>query len=248
VKRLGLIADVHGNLFALEAVLAELEREGLDGLVCLGDVAVGPQAAECVARVRGLGCPVVQGNWDAWFLDGIPAAADELGERLAEIGAWWAATLSEEDRAWLRGFVPSLELELEDETTVLCFHGSPRSNVERIVSETPDDLLAEMLDGRRGDILAGGHTHLQLLRRYERCLLLNPGSVGLPFTDWWTDRIRIAPWAEYAIVASDGGRLEIDLRRTSYDVGALLELSLGSGMPHARWWADSWLPELALAR
>ena len=83
---LAAISDIHGNLPALEAVLAELEREGVDELVCLGDVALGPQPAETVARVRGLGCAVVMGNWDAWVLEGFPASARRPMEALCRAG------------------------------------------------------------------------------------------------------------------------------------------------------------------
>ena len=241
--RLGLLSDIHGNLFAFEAVLAELEGEELDQIVCLGDVAVGPQGVECLARVRELGWPVVQGNWDAWFVDGMPAPKDEMEGRLIQIGECWADKLSDDDLAFMRTFVPTLDLQLDGETA-LCFHGSPRSNEEQILATTSDEELTEMLDGRRADLFLGGHTHLQLFRRHERSLLVNAGSVGMPFTDWWTERVRIAPWAEYAILTAGDGQVRVDLRRTSYDVDALLELSLCSGMPHARWWADSWLTDL----
>ena len=71
---IALIADIHGNLPALDAVLEELEREGVDQILCLGDVAVGPQPTETLERVRELGCPVVMGNWDAYFLRRLPGA------------------------------------------------------------------------------------------------------------------------------------------------------------------------------
>ena len=74
----------------------------------------------------------------------------------------------------------------------------------------------------------------------EHALLVNPGAVGLPFSEWAPHTIAIAPWAEYGILSHDQGRLHVDLRRTTYDVPALLELSRGSGMPHAEWWAGCW--------
>jgi putative phosphoesterase len=243
VKRIGVISDVHGNLLALEAVLAELEQEELDGLVCLGDVAVGPQPAQALARVLELGCPVVKGNWDEWFSDGIPPAEDEIGRKLVEIGEFWTAQLSAGELEVLRGFAPTVELELGEETA-FCFHGSPSSNMEGIYSVTPNDTLAQYLgDTADRAVLLCGHTHLQMLRRLDHSLIVNPGSVGLPFSDWAPHTIRIAPWAEYGILACNGGRLSVDLRRTAYDVDALLELSLDSGMPHARWWVDSWQRE-----
>ena len=75
---------------------------------------------------------------------------------------------------------------------------------------------------------------------------MNPGSVGLPFSDWAPRTIAIAPWAEYGILSHDEGRLHVDLRRTTYDVEALLRLSLESGMPHAEWWAGCWQLDDAL--
>jgi putative phosphoesterase len=243
--RLGLISDVHGNLPALDAVLAELEREDLDRIVCLGDVAVGPQPRESLARVRELDCPVVLGNWDAAFLDGVDrsrSGSDETAAIVNEIHAWWAEQLDDADRDYLRTFTPQLELDLGG-TAALCFHGSPRSNHDWIFATTPEEELEPMFPDGRPPLLVGGHTHVQLLRRWGDSLLVNPGAVGLPFLTWWPKRVRIAPWAEYAIVTAGDGPLGVELRRTSFDVEAFLRFSRGSGMPHAEWWADCWLLE-----
>ena len=72
-------------------------------------------------------------------------------------------------------------------------------------------------------------------------MIVNPGSVGLPFREWWPRPVLISPWAEYGVVGGDNGQLSIDLRRTPFDVDAFLELSLESGMPHAEWWANCWV-------
>ena len=139
----------------------------------------------------------------------------------------------------MRGFAATVELDVGG-ATALCFHGSPSSNVEGIYSDTPAETLAQFLGDTRERVLLCGHTHVQMLRRHDHSVVVNPGSVGLPFSDWAPNTIRIAPWAEYGILGSDEGRLRIDLRRATYDVDALLQLSLESGMPHARWWVDSW--------
>jgi putative phosphoesterase len=238
--RLGLISDIHGNLFALEAVLAELEREELDRIVCLGDVVAGPRANEALARVRDLGCPVVMGNWDAWSVGGMPEPSTPVEEKLYAIGAYWAERLRDEDREFIRTFVPTLDLEAGEGRRLLCFHGSPSSFDDWIVATTPDAEVAGMLEGVRADVLLGGHTHLQMLRRYEDSLFVNPGSVGLPFELWSPDDVQIAPRAEYAIVTWSDGRFAVDLRRTTYDVEAHLRGGLDSGMPYADWWAASW--------
>jgi putative phosphoesterase len=238
--RVGLISDIHGNLPALDAVLAELEDEGVDRIVCLGDVAVGPQPSETLARIREVGCPVVMGNWDAAFLGGMPEAKDEVGRKLVEIGEWWGSFLEAGDREFMETFRPTLELEL-DGTPAVCFHGSPHSYDDWIFATTSEEELRPMLDGFDLPLLIGGHTHLQMLRRFEESVIVNPGSVGLPFREWWPRPVRISPWAEYGVVAGDDGNLSIDLRRTTYDVEAFLAMSLESGMPHAEWWADCWV-------
>jgi predicted phosphodiesterase len=241
--RVGLIADIHGNVPALEAVLAELEREGVDRVVCLGDVAVGPEPRASLERVRQLGCPVVLGNWDAAFRGDpatpVDAAADETTRIVDEIHAWWGEQLTDDDRAYLSEFEPLFDLAV-DGVDALCFHGSPRSYDDWIFSTTPDDELPPMFGDRVPQLLLGGHTHVQLVRRWGASLIVNPGSVGLPFLTWWPDRVRVAPWAEYGVLTADDGRLHVDLRRTTFDVDAFLRFSRASGMPHADWWADCW--------
>jgi putative phosphoesterase len=238
--RVGLISDIHGNLLALDAVLAELERERLDRIVCLGDVVAGPRANDALGRIRRLGCPVIMGNWDAWSIGGMPEPNLPVEEKLYAIGGYWADRLSNDERDFIRSFVPTLEIELDANRKLLCFHGSPTSFDHWIVATTPDADVAAMLDGFAAPVMAGGHTHLQMLRRYSDMLVVNPGSVGMPFELWSQEEVRIAPRAEYAVLTTSDGRLAVDLRRTSYDVEAHLRLGMQSGMPHADWWAASW--------
>jgi len=133
MTRIGLISDVHGNLLALDAVLAELEQDDLDGLICLGDVAVGPQPREALARVRGLGCPVVMGNWDAWFLERPPPPQDEIGLLLHEINAFWADQLDDDELS-----------ELVDSA----LHRATRRNGVGDVQRDRADAIPELLNQR----------------------------------------------------------------------------------------------------
>ena len=239
--RLGLISDLHGNLPAFDAVLAELASERVDRLVCLGDIAPGPQPRETVERLRELDCRVVLGNWDTWLLEGVPPLSGETGAMLREQGAWQSAQLDESERAFLEELPSSIEVEL-DGKTALCVHGSPRSAMEDIYATTPEEELAGMLDGFRPAFVIAGHTHVQLLRPHGNTLFLNPGSVGLPFCSRPANGPAcISPWAEYAILTVQEGRVSTELRRVPYDVGGLLELARASGMPHADFWASCWL-------
>ncbi len=230
-----LIADVHGNLVALEAVLADIERRGAERLVCLGDVAAtGPQPREVIARLRELECPVVMGNTDQWLLDAPGGDADDEDEdarRIVEIDVWVRDQLDARDMAYLRGFHPVIELGW-----LLCFHGSPRSNRDVIVATTPEVELERMLGGHAELVLAGGHTHVQMLRRHNHSLLINPGSVGMPFERLEDGTFHNPPWAEYALVR----RGRIEFRRVPLDVRAVAGAALESGMPNAGWWVKDW--------
>ena len=90
-------------------------------------------------------------------------------------------------------------------------------------------------------MLIGGHTHLQMLRRFGPSMIVNPGSVGQPFSQWWPQEIRVAHWAEYGVIDIDGDRVEIDLQRVPYDVdGTARRCCARATCRTARWWIDSW--------
>jgi putative phosphoesterase len=236
-----VVSDIHGNLPALRAVLAELEREEVDELVCLGDVALGPEPAETVACVRDLGCPVVMGNWDAWVLEGFPPTDAEPWKTFIEQGEWWARQLSARDREFVSTFRPRVELQA-DGLSVLCFHGTPSSYEEMILATTPHEELLQMLAGFDQRLMLAGHTHVQLARVVEGTLVVNPGSVGLPFRGIPLGELQlISPWAEYGLVRIEDQRISVELRRTIYDVDAMLRRTIESGAPHAEWWAGTWV-------
>jgi putative phosphoesterase len=243
MRRVALIADIHGNVVALEAVLADVDRHDVDEIICLGDVAAGgPQPREALDRLRALGCPVVRGNADEWLLGGMPAEEDEQGRRLRAIVEWAREQLSEADVTYLEGFVPTVELEL-GKSRLLCFHGSPGATTERLFATTPEEELARHFAGSANDVFAGGHTHLQLARRLERGLLVNPGSVGLPLhegSDGGSIRgrePRLPGFAEYALLEAEA-TISVGLRSVPVDTTALERAGHASGMPDPDWWAS----------
>ncbi len=243
---IALIADMHGNLFALNAVLDDIAGRGIDQIVCLGDVAsLGPQPREVLARLQEVGCPVVMGNTDARLLEPqLQETPDEDSRNMQEVAYWCAQQLSSSDQAYIRTFQPTVAVALSPGKTLLCYHGSPRSFNEIVVATTPEEELETIFAGVTAHILAGGHTHIQMFRRFEDVLLLNPGSVGLPMDGVPPLRRRKnilnAPWAEYAIVHAEGNSLDVELMRVPFDVHALLEVARRSGMPHAEWWTKDW--------
>jgi putative phosphoesterase len=237
--RIGLISDIHGNFFALEAVLTELAKEELDELICLGDVAaLGPEPGAVLARLRDLQCPVAMGNTDAWLLGPTDAGDDEIDRALIN---WCVAQLTEADIAYIRSFPPTIERTLDAEQSLLCFHGSPRSYDDVILATTTDDVVDAALGESRASMLAGGHTHLQMVRRHGDAHLINPGSVGLPGVGpAGAPRNRLVRWAEYAIVEAAGNRLDIVLRRTPLDAEQMVARAQACDMPAYGWWVTRW--------
>jgi putative phosphoesterase len=237
MSRLALISDIHGNAVALDAVLADLARLGVEQIVCLGDLAAGgPQPRKVIARLRELRCLAVRGNADGWLLEGLPAGRSEETRRLDDVVAWARARLAPEDVEHLAALPPTLTVTAGG-VTVLCFHGSPRSDVESLLATTSEHELDQLFGAAEVGVLAGGHTHLQLLRRHRDRILVNPGSVGLPLGSLTS--LRGAPplpaWAEYVLVEDDG-RLEISFRRLPVDLDALAAAT--ESMPCPSWAAD----------
>ena len=202
---LALVSDIHGNDLALAAVVAELERLGVEQVVCLGDVAEGgSQPAEVLDRLARLGWPVILGNADAFLLEVDPSSPEPATDEQLERRTWTLGQFSDAQLEQIRAFVPTLDVEV-DGLTLRAFHGSPRSYDDVVLPETPDGVAERLLGGSGVDLLAGGHTHLQWTRYVDGALYVNPGSVGLVYDRFDSEPIPIEV-AEYALVT--GGSVE----------------------------------------
>ena len=241
--RIAIFSDVHANLVALDAVLEDIQRQAVDQMVCLGDVAAsGPQPHDTIQRLLSLQAPVVMGNADAWLLEPNPYSGEnELYLRVSEIDRWCASQLTTEDLNFIRSFQARIKVPFLNEGTLLCYHGSPHKNTDIITAGMPDEDLEPLLSGFQTLVMAGGHTHVQMLRRYRGSILINPGSVGLGYeVDVSGDANHNVPWAEYAILDRVAGSLSLNFRRVPLDLDLLRQAALQGDMPHAVWWAGEW--------
>jgi putative phosphoesterase len=169
---LALVCDIHGNDRAFAAVVAELERLGIDRAVCLGDaVQGGDEPRQVLDRLAGLGWPVVLGNADDFLLEVQPNSPEPVTEAQLEKRAWTLEQLDAGHLEQIRSFQRTIEIG-----SLLAFHGSPSSYDDVPLPET-DDHSAWLAAGF--DVLAGGHTHLQWTRAIGGALYVNPGSVGV---------------------------------------------------------------------
>jgi putative phosphoesterase len=201
--------DVHGNLHALEAVLAEVEREAVDTIVFGGDIASGPMPRETVDLVCSLENAVfVRGNADR--LDS-PAMSPEWDEARR----WVEAQLDDEQIDWLANLDFSAVI---DDT--LYVHANPRDVDTVITQRTTDERLAELLEGVEQGRLVIGHVHMQMDRMSGSIRVVNAGSVGMPYEE--------QPGAYWAILEDD-----LEFRRTEYDLQRAAAAIRATGHPLA---------------
>ena len=232
---------MHGNAVAFRAALADVERVEPDLIVSLGDVAQGgPQPRECVELLRELGCPCVFGNSDHFVLTlDLGAEAQTLDEQrkeeLLEVGRWSQGQLGEDGLEFLRGFEPTVEVDL-DGLRLVCCHATPTSNEDVVLPATPPEEIPV-----EGDVVAAGHVHLQWLRRVRGTLWLCAGSVGLVYEHQEPmDEVPFLPYSEYAVLTSANGRVDVEFRRIGFDVGELLAAARAAGLPDVERWAGMW--------
>jgi Calcineurin-like phosphoesterase superfamily domain len=175
------------------------------------------------------------GNHDAFLLEpGLVKAYTQAAHVIDAID-WCREQLSRESFDYLSTFKPTAELPLGF-GAMLLYHGSPRSNVEGILATTPPEQLDMLLEHRLTTVMAGGHTHLQMLRRHRGNLVLNVGSVGMPFKEYVAGaRPTILAHAEYAIVEEVGGVVSVALYRVPLDKNALQDSLAQTTNPLRDW-------------
>jgi predicted phosphodiesterase len=212
--RVAALADVHGNAVALEAVLAELERDQPDLIVSCGDLTWGPLPLETVELLE---------PWRERLLCVRGNSERELIERElldSEIAVW---EHEQHEHGELSGYLertqPTVSVEVDGLGATLFCHGSPRSDEECVTVATPAARVAEFTAGVQAACVITAHTHMQYDRAVGATRLLNPGSVGLPYEPE-------PGHAYWALLGPD-----VELRRTPYDLDAAVERLRAGGMP-----------------
>jgi predicted phosphodiesterase len=213
--RVAALYDVHGNLPALEAVLADAKA---DLFLVGGDVVAGPWPSESLERLRALGDSVrfIRGNADREVVSGPPAESREGGPP-PELINWTRAQLSNEQLEFLGSLPLTATVEVDGLGAVLFCHATPRDDEELLTRISPDERWRAALDGVGESIVVCGHTHVQFDRRIDGVRVVNAGSVGMPYEH--------EPGAYWLLLGP-----EADFRRTEYEPGDIA----ASGWP-AEW-------------
>ena len=235
---LGVIADIHGNRVALEAVVRDGREQGVDRWWALGDlVAIGPDPVDTLELLTNLdGVDVTRGNTDRYVAgrDRPPPHADEVLARpeLLPLFATIEASFSWTKGAlaahrwlpWLSALALEVRTTLDDGTRLLGVHATPgRDDGPGITPHRPEDELRAVLAGAAADIVLAGHTHQPTDRRIGATRAVNGGSVSNPITD----DLRAA----YVVVHADRHGHRLEHRRVTYDRDAFLRRVRTSGHP-----------------
>ena len=209
VRTVAALYDVHGNLPALEAVLAEVAERDPDVVVVGGDVCLGPMPRKALERLAAFPQEVrfVRGNADR-----------EAAAGTAEQGGWVAARLSAEQRRFLADLPVVERADVEGLGRVVFCHATPRSDEEIVTRVTPESRMRDVLADVEADAVVCGHVHVRYDRMVAGKRLVNPGSVGLPYEG--------EPGAYWALLGPG-----VSLRRTAYDVAGAVEAMRDTGFP-----------------
>jgi predicted phosphodiesterase len=206
--RVAALYDVHGNLPALDAVLAEVERERPDAVVLGGDVVAGPMPAETLARARSLATArAIRGNADRIALEHRSGRRGDEGG----LGVWVAQRLTDDDARYLEQLPLTLTLDVDGLGRTCFCHATPRDDEEIFIERDDDEVVSGLLAGTAESTIVCGHTHVQFDRRVGPWRVVNAGSVGMPFDT--------GSGARWAMLGPD-----VELRVTEYDTDEALRL------------------------
>lgn len=219
MRQFALFSDVHGNLPALIAVLADIETAGIQERYCLGDlVGYGTQPSAVIAAIAASGVPTIMGNYD-----------EGIGERRGECGCYYRSAeereagaasyeftdgaVTDADREWMRALPREIRLEHAGRNVLLC-HGSPRKINEYLLPDRTDRQLARLAREAGADLVCVGHIHLHYHRHFAEggntFDYVSCGSVGKP-----KDGDPRAGWA--LVTIADNGDVSVEARRVEFD-------------------------------
>lgn len=225
--RVAAFSDTHGNVIALEAVLADIRRQGpFDHVLMAGDlVAGGPRPAETLHLISALHCSIVLGNTDYYlFAESAAIEAAQLKPSEQRMNAWAATRIGAHGLAMLRSLPRAYHLP-GPEGGIRMVHANPDDLEAPIAPDEDEATLRQRLQSVREPVLLFGHLHIAYTRQVGSLLLVDTASAGFPRDGDWR-----AVWSE---IWHDGTRWQARLHRVEYDRAAVIEDLLASDMPRA---------------
>ncbi len=222
--RLAVLSDVHGNLPALEAVLAELDQTSLDGILVLGDLVAGPHAPETIALLRERGCAMIRGNNDSYCLhyaQGLSPESWYTSKQFA-LHRWNQRRLTSELLDFFASLPEQRVIRFDGANPIRMVHGSPRHPSEGLDAKLGPEALRIALSMTPEPALACGHTHIPWQGVFDGKLAFNPGAVS--------GALNGDNRAQYALLEWQGDRWQVQHRAAAYDLARLRREFVENGL------------------
>jgi predicted phosphodiesterase len=238
--KIALIADVHGNALALERIIEDAAAQGAERLVSLGDfIANGPCPAETLALHRQYGIEAIRGNTEDYIINAYRSklkgetflALSEKGRKGVQ---WCCQVLTEEDILYIEKLPATLEINLPCGNKLLCYHGTPSSNMGELKENSPNAEFDKIIRDCGYRYYAGGHTHNMYIKRYKGNMFINPGCAGIPVCSYEQGKAAsIFAGTEYIILeVSAKGGFSASIRRIRISKKELKKMVENSEMPN----------------
>ena len=211
--KVAFLSDIHGNAVALEAVLQDIREQSTEQIVVLGDLSYrGPEPKKCIELVQQLQTHVIKGNADEWIVRGI--GQGEVPERVFEMmqreREWSLSRLELAEVQYLQHLPTEVHLSINDRT-IHAFHATPHSLFEMVLPHAEDEVIkSNLMSHSQSDITLYGHIHRSYIRIVEGKMVINTGSVGLPFDG--------CAMASYSMIDIDKAGITASIRRVRYDL------------------------------
>ncbi|WHZ02468.1 metallophosphoesterase family protein [Neobacillus sp. YX16] len=226
--KIAFISDIHGNAIALEAVLEDIEKQGIDKIYVLGDICYrGPEPKRSLDLVRSLHTEVIKGNADEWVVRGV--SEGEVPEKALELmnleRQWIVEQLEPSDIDYLNSLPAQLNLRFED-VGISAFHATPASLFDIVLPNADDNQIeSSLMHAPEAQVYVYAHIHKPYIRFLNGKVIMNIGSVGLPFDG--------LAKASYGMVEIEDGHLKTSIRRVSYELERVVALYHEVNYPNA---------------
>jgi putative phosphoesterase len=217
--KIAFISDIHGNAIALEAVLEDIENQGIDKIYVLGDICYrGPEPKRSLDLVRSLHTEVIKGNADEWVVRGVQKG--EVPEKALELmnleRQWIVSNLEPSDIDYLASLPAQLNFSIEN-VGISAFHATPTSLFDIVLPNADDQQIeTSLMEANEAQIYVYAHIHKPYIRFLNGKVIMNIGSVGLPF-DGLTK-------SSYGLIEIEDGHIKTSIRRVSYNLESVVAL------------------------
>ncbi|MFS0775201.1 metallophosphoesterase family protein [Neobacillus sp. 3P2-tot-E-2] len=217
--KIAFISDIHGNALALDAVLQDIENQGIDKIYVLGDICYrGPEPKRSLDLVRNLHTEVIKGNADEWVVRGVRKGevADKVLELMNLERQWIVEQLEPSDIDYLESLPAQLNLTIED-VEISAFHATPTSLFDIVLPNADDNQIeTSLIQTQNAQVFVYAHIHKPYIRYLNSKVIINIGSVGLPFDG--------LAKASYGLVEIEDGHIKTSIRRVNYELENVVAL------------------------